>query len=286
MPDYHDHIRHDFRNRVIALTGGAGALGSVMAEALVCAGAAVAILDRSAEAGEPLAQRLNSAGAAGRALFVQADVLSRESLEAAEATIRAGPGPVDSLINAAGGNHPQASTGPYAAGGCEAPTFFDLTEEGIRAVFDLNFLGTLLPCQVFGRGMVARGEGTILNIASINTVRPLTRIPAYAAAKAAVGSFTQWLAVYMAHNHSPRIRVNALAPGFFMSEQSNFLALDPRTGELTPRAKSVVGHTPAGRYGNPTELVGAILWLLSPASTFVTGSVVVVDGGFTAFSGV
>jgi NAD(P)-dependent dehydrogenase (short-subunit alcohol dehydrogenase family) len=153
-------------------------------------------------------------------------------------------------------------------------------------VFALSFLGTFLPCQAFGLGMVERGEGAILNITSIVSVRPLTRIPAYAAAKAAVASFTQWLAVYMAQNHSPRIRVNALAPGFFMSEQSRFLALDSETGEVSPRARSVIAHTPVGRYGEPEELLGAVLWLLSPASTFVTGSVICVDGGFTAYSGV
>jgi NAD(P)-dependent dehydrogenase (short-subunit alcohol dehydrogenase family) len=257
-----------------------------MARALAAAGAHVAILDRAAEPGERLAQQIAASGAAGRALFVQSDVLDRASLVAAEARIRAGLGPVDSLINAAGGNHPAATTGPYGGGQTPQPSFFDLTEAGVRAVFDLNFLGTLLPCQVFGRGMVERGEGVILNISSMNALRPLTRIPAYSAAKAAVSNFTQWLAVYMAQNHSPRIRVNALAPGFFITEQSRFLALDPATGELSARGKTVVAHTPMGRYGDPDELIGAVLWLLSPASAFVTGSVIPVDGGFSAFSGV
>lgn len=284
MNGYEQVLRHDFSGRTVAVTGGAGALGSVLVEALAWAGASVAILDRSAEAGDALVQKIGQSNATGRALFIHADVLQRDSLEAAEARAATELGPVDSLVNAAGGNHPAATTGTYEPG--LEPNFFGLTESGVRAVFDLNFLGTFLACQVFGRGMVDRGEGVILNIGSITGVRPLTRIPAYAAAKAAVGNFTQWLAVYMAQNHSPRIRVNALAPGFFMSEQSQFLSLDPQTGELSPRARSVVAHTPVGRYGEPQELLGAALWLLSPASTFVTGSVICVDGGFTAYSGV
>ena len=286
MNGYAGIFQHNFAGRTIAITGGAGALGSVVAEALAWAGANVAVLDRSAEAGERLVQKIDRSDAGGRVVFIQTDVLQCDSLAAAEARIRAEIGPVDALVNTAGGNHPAATTGAYAAGGAAAPSFFDLTEAGMRAVFDLNFLGTFLPCQAFGLGMVERGEGAILNITSIVSVRPLTRIPAYAAAKAAVASFTQWLAVYMAQNHSPRIRVNALAPGFFLSEQSRFLTLDPETGGVSPRARSVIAHTPVGRYGEPEELLGAVLWLLSPASTFVTGSVICVDGGFTAYSGV
>jgi NAD(P)-dependent dehydrogenase (short-subunit alcohol dehydrogenase family) len=285
---YRDELyrQYDFSGRTIAITGGAGALGSEMACALAGLGANIAVLDRAAEQGEQIVQRILSAGAAGRPLFVQTDVLDRASLSAADALIRRELGPVDSLINAAGGNHPSATTGAYGGGHAPEPSFFDLTEAGVRAVFDLNFLGTLLPCQVFGQGMVERGEGVILNISSMNALRPLTRIPAYSAAKAAVSNFTQWLAVYMAQNHSPRIRVNALAPGFFITEQSRFLALDPTTGELSARGKSVVAHTPTGRYGTPDELIGTVAWLLSPASAFVTGTVVPVDGGFSAFSGV
>lgn len=285
---YRDELskQYDFTGRVIAITGGAGALGSAMACALADAGASVAVLDRSVDAGERLVQRIAQGGAQDRVLFVQADMLDRLSLQAAEVQIRRALGSVDSLINAAGGNHPSATTGSYGAGHAPEPSFFELTEAGVRAVFDLNFLGTLMPCQIFGQGMIERGEGVILNISSMNAIRPLTRIPAYSAAKAAVSNFTQWLAVYMAQNHSPRIRVNALAPGFFITEQSRFLALDPATGQLSPRGQSVVTHTPMGRYGNPDELLGAVLWLLSPASSFVTGSVIPVDGGFSAFSGV
>ena len=225
---------YDFTDRVIAVTGGAGALGSEMVAALAGCGASVAILDYAAEPGQRLAAHINESAGAGPALFVQSNVLDRASLVAAEEQIRRQLGPVDTLINAAGGNHPSATTGPYGQGSEPEPSFFDLTEAGVRAVFDLNFLGTLLPCQIFSRGMVERGEGVILNVSSMNAFRPLTRIPAYSAAKAAVSNFTQWLAVYMAQNHSERIRVNALAPGFFVTEQSCFLAIDPSTGQLSP----------------------------------------------------
>jgi NAD(P)-dependent dehydrogenase (short-subunit alcohol dehydrogenase family) len=186
---------------------------------------------------------------------------------------------VDILINGAGGNHPSATTKP------DLP-FFDLPLDALRHVGDLNLLGTILPCQVFGRGMAERGEGIILNISSMSALRPLTRIPAYSAAKAAVSNFTQWLAVHMAQNYSPKIRVNAIAPGFFLTEQNRFLLTDKDTGELTPRGQSILSHTPMNRFGDPEDLLGATMWLISPASAFVTGVVLPVDGGFSAFSGV
>jgi NAD(P)-dependent dehydrogenase (short-subunit alcohol dehydrogenase family) len=186
---------------------------------------------------------------------------------------------LDTLINAAGGNTASATTGPDRS-------FFDLPEEALRFVSDLNVLGTMLPCQTFGRAMADRGRGVILNVSSMNAFRPLTRIPAYSAAKAAVANFTQWLAVHMAQEYSSEIRVNAIAPGFFLTDQNRFLLTDGTTGELTARGASIIEHTPAGRFGQPEDLLGTMLWLLSPASSFVTGVVVPVDGGFSAFSGV
>jgi NAD(P)-dependent dehydrogenase (short-subunit alcohol dehydrogenase family) len=186
---------------------------------------------------------------------------------------------VDILINGAGGNKKEATTTPNLR-------FFDLPPDAVQWVFSLNFLGTLLPSQVFGQLMAEQGEGVILNVSSMNAFRPLTRIPAYSAAKAAVSNFTQWLAVHMAQEYSPDIRVNALAPGFFLTEQNRFLLTDEATGNLTPRGKTIIDHTPMARFGNPEDLVGTTLWLLSPASGFVTGVVVPVDGGFSAFSGV
>jgi NAD(P)-dependent dehydrogenase (short-subunit alcohol dehydrogenase family) len=186
---------------------------------------------------------------------------------------------VDILINAAGGNHPSATTGSDLS-------FFDLPLDALRQVGDLNLLGTILPCQVFGQAMAERGEGAILNISSMNAFRPLTRIPAYSAAKAAINNFTQWLAVHMAQNYSPRIRVNALAPGFFLTEQNRFLLTDKHTGELTARGQAILAHTPMNRFGTPEDLLGAAMWLVSPASAFVTGVVIPIDGGFSSFSGV
>jgi len=186
---------------------------------------------------------------------------------------------VDILINGAGGNKPAATTNPDQR-------FFDLPSDALRWVFDLNLMGTILPCQVFGRLMADQKSGVILNISSMNAFRPLTRIAAYSAAKAGVSNFTQWLAVHMAQEYSPEIRVNAIAPGFFLTEQNRFLLTDKNTRELTARGKSILSHTPMARFGAPDDLIGTVIWLLSPASAFVTGIVVPVDGGFSAFSGV
>jgi NAD(P)-dependent dehydrogenase (short-subunit alcohol dehydrogenase family) len=268
---------YDFTGKTVMVTGGAGILGGEIACALVGCCANVAILDRDPALADRLIQRLDAGP--GRALIVYGDVLSRDTLVEAEQAVREAFGAVDILINAAGGNKPQATTGLEQS-------FFDLPEDALRFVFDLNILGTFLPCQAFGRRMAEQGEGVILNISSMNALRPLTRIPAYSAAKAGVSNFTQWLAVHMAQEYSPRIRVNAIAPGFFLTEQNRYLLTEKTTGELSPRGRVIIEHTPMGRFGDPEELLGAVLWLLSPASAFVTGIVVPVDGGFSAFSGV
>lgn len=268
---------YDLQGRTIAITGGAGILGGEMACALVGCGANVAILDREPALADRLMDRLGRGP--GRATVVYANVLERGALLEAEKAVSAEFGAVDTLINAAGGNNARATTSGELS-------FFDLPDEALRFVFDLNIVGTFLPSQVFGRGMAERGEGIILNISSMNAFRPLTRIPAYSAAKAGVSNFTQWLAVHMAQEYSARIRVNAMAPGFFLTAQNRFLLTDKVTGELTPRGQTIIDHTPMGRFGDPEDLLGTLLWLLSPASAFVSGIIVPVDGGFSAFSGV
>jgi NAD(P)-dependent dehydrogenase (short-subunit alcohol dehydrogenase family) len=275
-----DELRtmYDLTDCTAVVTGGAGVLGSEIACALVGCNANVVILDRDQELAQKVIERFPKV-VKGRAVRVFGDVLKVEALQQANETIKAEFGKVDILINAAGGNHPGASTSAELS-------FFDLSLEALRFVGDLNLLGTILPCQVFGRGMAERGEGVILNISSMNAVRPLTRIPAYSAAKAAVTNFTQWLAVHMAQTYSPRIRVNAIAPGFFQTEQNRFLLTEKETGALTARAQSILTHTPMGRFGVPEDLLGATLWLVSPAAAFVTGTVIPIDGGFSAFSGV
>jgi NAD(P)-dependent dehydrogenase (short-subunit alcohol dehydrogenase family) len=210
---------------------------------------------------------------------VAGDVLDRASLVAAAEAVKAAYGPLYGLINAAGGNRPAATTSATRS-------FFDLPEDAQRQVLDLNLLGTILPCQIFGKQMTETGEGVILNYSSMNAYRPLTNVVAYAATKAAISNFTAWLATHMAQNYSSKIRVNAIAPGFFLGEQNRYLLTDKETGELTPRGRAIISHTPMGRFGVPEDLIGTSLWLLSPASTFVTGITVPVDGGFSAFSGV
>jgi len=268
---------YNFRGQTIVITGGAGVLGGEMACALVNAGANVAILDRDPALADRLKDRLDKGS--GRAQVVYGDVLKRETLIEAKGIILKEFGAIDGLINAAGGNNPKATTSDGLA-------FFDLPEDALRFVFDLNIVGTMLPCQVFGQEMAKQKHGVILNISSMNAFRPLTRIPAYSAAKAGVSNFTQWLAVHMAYEYSPEIRVNAIAPGFFMTEQNRFLLTDEKSGELTDRGKTIIAHTPMGRFGNPEDLLGTVFWLLSDQAGFVTGIVVPIDGGFSAFSGV
>lgn len=269
--------QYDFEGKTVVITGGAGVLGGEMACALVGCNANVVILDRDKALADQVVRRFEATK--GKYLVVKGDVLSKESLEEAAAEIINHFGRVDCLINGAGGNNPKATTNPEQS-------FFNLTTEGFRFVSDLNLLGTILPCQVFGKYMVEQKSGIILNVSSMNAFRPLTRIPAYSAAKAAVSNFTQWLAVHMAQEYSPNIRVNAVAPGFFLTEQNRFLLTEKESGGLTARGKKIIDHTPMGRFGKPEDLLGAMLWLLSPASEFVTGIVLPVDGGFSAYSGV
>jgi NAD(P)-dependent dehydrogenase (short-subunit alcohol dehydrogenase family) len=268
---------YNFTGKTLVVTGGAGILGSEFACAFAGCGGNVAILDLNLEPGQAVLQRMGKSRS--RAALVQCDVLDPESLRQATAEVVRRFGQIDCLINAAGGNQPQATTSADRS-------FFELPADGLRRITDLNILGTILACQAIGSVMAQQGHGAIVNIASVNSSRPLSRGVAYAAGKAAVANFTQWLAVHLAQEYSPCIRVNAIAPGFFITTQNQFLLANAETGEYTPRAKAVVAHTPMGRFGKPGELVGGMLWLLSPAASFVTGSVVYIDGGFTAYSGV
>lgn len=275
--EFQDMINnYDFSGHTAVVTGGAGILGGEMACALIACGANVAVLDLNSPPSS-LAERLQKGP--GRAIFIKANVLNRDALKKAEEKITAELGFIDMLLNVAGGHHSAAITSP-------ALSFFELTEEGMRSVFDLNFMGTVLPTQVFAQGMTKREEGVILNISSVSSFRPMTRVPAYSAAKAAINNFTQWLAVYLAQEYSPHLRVNAIAPGFYLTHTNRSLLTDLETGNLTDRGHTIIDHTPMGRFGNPEELLNTMLWLLSPASSFITGIVVPVDGGFTAFGGV
>jgi NAD(P)-dependent dehydrogenase (short-subunit alcohol dehydrogenase family) len=248
-----------------------------MSRALGRVGVKVAVLDLILKAAQKVVDEVVAAG--GEAIAVKCDVLNRASMEAACRKVLERFGWVDILINGAGGNKKEATTGSDVS-------FFDLPLDAVQSVFNLNFIGTLLPSQVFGRILANRGEGVILNISSMNAFRPLTKIPAYSAAKAAVSNFTQWLAVHMSQEYSNKIRVNAIAPGFFLTEQNRFLLTDETNGELSPRGKTIIDHTPMGRFGDPEDLIGTMFWLLSPGAAFVHGVVVPVDGGFSAFSGV
>jgi NAD(P)-dependent dehydrogenase (short-subunit alcohol dehydrogenase family) len=268
---------YDFTGRTAVVTGGTGVLGAEMARALAACGASVVLVGRDLAK----AQRVlgSFAQGPGRHAALCADVVDRPALEEACRRVLADWGQVDLLINGAGGNDPRATTTPEAR-------FFDVPLGAWQAVTQLNLLGTILPSQVFARPMAERKQGVILNVSSVNASRPLTRIAAYSASKAGISNFTQWLAVHLAQEYSPAIRVNAVMPGFFLTEQNRFLLTDARTGALTPRGQKILDHTPLGRFGAPEDLTGAALWLLSPASRFVTGVVVPVDGGFTAYAGV
>lgn len=274
-------------NKVVVVTGAGGVLCSTLALALAKEGHKIAVLDLKKEAADAVAIEITKAG--GQAIGVMANVLEKDSLMAAKQEINAKLGLCDILVNGAGGNHPLGTTSnPYlekedlenTTEGFK--TFFDLDSSGIQFTFNLNFIGTLLPTQVFAQDMVGREGCSILNISSMNAFTPLTKIPAYSGAKAAVSNFTQWLAV---HFSKVGIRVNALAPGFFLTDQNRAL-LTENDGSLTPRGKTIIGQTPMGRFGTPEDLIGTTLWLCGDGAAFVTGVVVPVDGGFSAFSGV
>ena len=278
----------NLNDQVVLITGGGGVLCSTMAQALAVCGAKIAVADLKQDAAEAVAAKIRAEG--GTAISVACNVLEKASLDAANAKVKSELGPVDILINGAGGNHPKGTTSleylrkeDLTGSAKELITFYDLDPKGIEFVFNLNFLGTLLPTQAFTREMAAKGKGTIINVSSMNAFRPLTKIPAYSGAKAAVSNFTQWLAV---HFSKVGVRVNALAPGFFVTDQNRALLTKP-DGSHTPRANTILAHTPMGRFGTPDDLTGALLWLASPeASGFVTGVVLPIDGGFASFSGV
>nr|WP_233738003.1 SDR family oxidoreductase [Halocatena pleomorpha] len=267
----------DIGGKVCVITGGSGVLGSEMAKAIGMNGGTVVILARGRDGLQATSDELAELDIDH--LTVPASVLDRTELEAAAETVIDEYGRIDVLINAAGGNSPEATTDTETS-------FFDLPKDGFETVLNVNFVGTVLASQVFGQYMVERGDGVILNVSSMNAFTPLTKIPAYSGAKAAVSNFTEWLAVHMAHNYSADIRVNAIAPGFFLTEQNRYLLIDAETGEYTDRGQTIIDHTPQGRFGDPEDLSTTVLWLLSPGSEFVHGAVIPIDGGFSAFSGV
>ena len=267
----------NIRDKTAVITGGGGVLGGAMAMALAQAGARVVVINLHRESAERTVAAIRAGG--GQAVGIACDVRDRTALERARKLVTEAFGHVDILVNAAGGNQPGATTSAELS-------FFDLDAQAVQDVFSLNFTGTLYSCQVFGSDMAGRKQGCIVNIVSMNAIRPLTRIPAYSAAKAAVANFTQWLAVHMAREYSPAIRVNAIAPGFFLTEQNRYLLTNRDSGAMTQRGAAILQHTPMGRFGDPDDLVGTLLWLVSPASSFVTGIVVPVDGGFASYSGV
>jgi NAD(P)-dependent dehydrogenase (short-subunit alcohol dehydrogenase family) len=263
--------------QVAVVTGGSGVLGRAMSLGLARAGARLVILSRRLEACQKVVDEIRAAG--GEALAIAADVMEAEALEKAAVQVEADFGPVEILVNAAGGARPGGATSPGVS-------FFGLDLDVVDEIINLNMMGSFLACRAFGRAMAERGHGVIINIGSMTDKRPLTRVVAYGAAKAAVTNFTHWLAVHMAMEHSPNIRVNAIAPGFLLTEQNHHLLVDDETGGLTDRAQRMLAHTPMGRLGEPDDLVGALLWLVSPAAAYVTGIVIPVEGGFLSYSGI
>ncbi|POZ89022.1 SDR family oxidoreductase [Petrotoga sibirica] len=262
--------------KVIAITGGAGVLCSEMARSLGEAGGKIAVVDLSERAMALLSNELTEKGV--EHITIKTNVLEKNDLIRAKDEILETFGKIDILINGAGGNKPEATTS-------KDKSFFELPEDAVQWVFNLNFLGTFLASQVFGEYFAEKGYGEIINISSMNAFRPLTKIPAYSAAKAAVSNFTQWLAVHMNHNYSKKIRVNAIAPGFLLTNQNRFL-LTNQDGSLTQRGNQILDHTPMGRFGEPKDLISTVMWLISDSSEFVNGVVVPIDGGFAAYSGV
>ncbi len=277
MAQYSLENMFGIKGQVAAVTGAGGILCSEMAKALAVNGVKVAILDLRLDAAEKVAGEIRDAG--GESMAVECNVLDRASVEKACDAIVGKWSRVDILINGAGGNNKKATTSPDLS-------FFDLPADAFKFVFELNIVGSLLPSQIFGRLMAKQKSGNIINISSMNSFRPLTKIPAYSAAKAGISNFTQWLATHLAQNYSTEIRVNAIAPGFFLTDQNRFLLTEEKTGELTARGKTIISHTPMGRFGQPEDLVSTLLWLVGPGAKFITGVVIPVDGGFSAFSGV
>ena len=276
----------DLTGKVAVITGGAGIICSSMAKALAAHGAKTVILDLNINAASTVASEIEKEYKTP-SVGVSASVLDKTSLAGALEVIHEKMGHVDILVNGAGGNSPAATTKVEKMEGSEdeniMDTFFGLQIEGFDKVFDLNFKGTLIPSMVFGPDMTARKSGVIVNISSMNSYRPLTKIAAYSAAKAAVNNFTQWLAV---HFSKTGVRVNAIAPGFLLTNQNRFLLIDEKTGDLTPRGQKIINGTPMERYCEPEELNGTLLYLVSDMSKFITGVVIPVDGGFSAYSGV
>ncbi len=276
----------DLKGKVCVLTGGGGVIGQSLAEGMAAVGIKVAILDMQKDAADRVAG-IVTRDHHGSAIGVEANVLDRDSLLEARKFIGRELGSVDFLINCAGGNSPRATTqvefvDKEILGNLEK-TFYGLDVDGFRKVFDLNFLGTVLPTMVFTEEMLRKGRGVVLNISSMNSFRPLTKIPAYSAAKASINNFTEWLSVHLA---KANIRVNAIAPGFFLTNQNRFLLTDEKTGQLTPRGHKILSATPMGKFGSPSDLQAATLFLLSDMSSFITGIVLPIDGGFNAYSGV
>lgn len=276
----------DLSGKVCVLTGGGGVIGAVLAKSLASAGVKLAILDIKKEFADKVANEImNDYGT--EVVGVEANVLDKSSLESAKKIILGKFKEVDILINGAGGNSPKATTKEEFITDENVSsledTFFGLELEGFQKVFDLNFLGTLLPTMVFGKEMVQKKSGVILNISSMNSFRSLTKIPAYSAAKASINNFTEWLAVHFAKRN---VRVNAIAPGFFLTNQNRFLLVDEKTNGLTPRGKKIIDNTPMEKFGEPEDLIGGTLFLLSDVSSFITGVVLPIDGGFNIYSGV
>lgn len=278
--------RANLKNKVVIITGGSGVLGASFSKRMAACGAKVVILCRDLAKGEALSKEIQLDG--GQAMCLVADVLQRASLEDAHQKVLATFGPCDILINGAGGNHPDGTTSKeyFVAedlGNPDLNTFFDLKEAGIESVLHLNYMGTLLPTQVFAKDMIGKSGCSIINISSMNADRPLTKIPAYSGAKAAISNFTKWLAVHMS---KMGVRVNAISPGFFLTAQNEKLLI-AEDGKLTERAEKIISHTPLERFGEPEELLGTLEFLASEeASGFITGIVIPVDGGFSAYSGV
>jgi NAD(P)-dependent dehydrogenase (short-subunit alcohol dehydrogenase family) len=277
---------NDLTGKVCVITGGAGVLGSAMVKAMASVGMNVAIADINKEVADKVAEEI-SAETGSQVIGVAANVLDKESLEQAKEEINQKLGDIDILVNGAGGNSPQATTKVEQMQENDmenlADTFYGLQMEGFDKVFALNFKGTVLPTMVFTQDMLKNKKGVVLNISSMNSYKPLTKIPAYSAAKASVNNFTEWLAVHLA---KVGIRVNAIAPGFFITHQNRFLVMDEKTGNFSPRGQKIVDNTPMGKFGEPNDLQGATLFLLSDISNFITGIVIPVDGGYNAFGGV